>query len=297
MEKKKLILTVLLVVAIGLAAIFFIRHTINIAAEKDLAIAIQGERMDFLGKSVWMRSTPNKTQYTEEVSALLKSYFQHIKYLYEKYEKPIDLDARWTEHERGGAAAGTPIAPGISARRQESATYKEAFDYSKKIYRMLETGIYDPVYTDTKEAARLDFYNVEKVDGKGGSFTRWSFLLWGPFPEMRYSGMELKLYDASGKLYGSINSASSQPNLRVDDPSMWIPSFPPGVIPGYYELPLIPDPVVTMDLLISMSGKTYFGSSVSWTWEYKGLQVPALWKLPLGAKWDAKPVEVEQPQK
>lgn len=303
MEGKKWIFTAILVILIGTGAVWLVKYALDQNTDKSMQVDLQTEKFQFLLKSVWPRVAQNTAQYKDEVTSLTKTYFKNIKAIYEKYGRVQDLDARWKEYEKGGAAAGTPLSVDISTdkskNKAEKESFKEAFDYSKQIYTMFLTGVYQPVLTDTKEGVRLDFYKFETIGSGDAGRVRWSFIMWGALPEMRYTGMELKLYDAEGKHFGTMHSASSQPNLRVDDPSIWIGDFPPGATPGYYELPLFPYPVAKMDLSFNVSGRSYFGSSVAWIYEFKGIPVEPSWKMPPDAKWDAQAVEVpvEEPKK
>jgi hypothetical protein len=294
MENRKWIFTALAVIVLGGGALWLIMHAIGINKENRFEMRKHDLKYAFLQKNVWMRQAQNKAQYKDEISAITRSYFKDLKKIYEEFEKPQDLDAKWHEYEKGGATAGTALAVDISADKtskkttEEKANFKEAFDYSKQILTMLTEGRYEPVFTDTKESVRLDFYEVKRQGDK----VRWSFVMWGALPEMRYTGMEIKLFDIENKHYGTMHSASSQPSLRVDDPSVWIPDFPPGCTPGYYELPLMPYPAAKMDLTFNLSGRSYFGSSVAWQYEFKEMPIDPSWKMPPDAKWEAQAVEV-----
>jgi len=293
-NNRKLIFTALAVILLGGGALWLIVHATEINAEKSFQLELKELKYSFLLKNVWMRQAQNKAQYKDEINALTRSYFKELKKVYEKYERTQDLDARWHEYEKGGATQGTALAVDISADKsskkttEEKSNFKEAFDYSKTMYNMLAEGKYDTNLTDTKESVRLDFYKIERVGDK----VRWSFMMWGALPEMRYTGMDIKLYDSEGKHFGTMNSASSQPSLRVDDPSIWIYDFPPGATPGYYEFPMFPNPPAKMDLTFQLSGRSYYGSSVAWSYEFKDIPIEPSWKLPPDAKWDAQAVEV-----
>jgi hypothetical protein len=284
------------VVVLGAGALWFVKYALDQNTEKSMQAELQNQKFQFLLKNVWMRQAQNPAQYKDEISALIRTYFKNIREIYSKYGRQQDLAAVWNHYEKGGAGAGTPLAVDINVDKTKSqnerASFKEAFDYSRDIYNMFMTGTFSPVFTETKESVRLDFYRIERVNAPDGGRVKWSFIMWGALPEMRYTGMEIKLYGAEDKHFGTMHSASSQPNLRVDDPSIWIPDFPPGATPGYYELPLVPAPVVKMDISFNVSGRSYFGSSVAWVYELKGLTVDPTWKLPPDAKWEAQAVEV-----
>jgi hypothetical protein len=290
-----MIFAALAVVLLGCGALYLVVHATQINKEQTFQYELKDLKYQFLLKNVWMRQAQNKAQYKDEISALTRSYFKELRKVYEKYERTQDLDARWKDYEKGGAAAGTALVVDINADKsskkstEEKAGFKEAFDYSKAIYALFNEGKYEPVLTDTKESVRLDFYRIERI---GADKVRWSFVMWGALPEMRYTGMEIKLYDSEGKHFGTMNSASSQPNLRVDDPSIWLTDFPPGATPGYYELPLFPYPPAKMDLTFQLSGRSYYGSSVAWSYEFKELPIEPSWKMAADAKWDAQAVEV-----
>ncbi|MBI5526287.1 MAG: hypothetical protein HY897_08125 [Deltaproteobacteria bacterium] len=293
MEGRKWIFGALVVIVIGSGVLWLIVHANQVNTQKSFELDVKDLRYGFLLKNVWMRQAQNKAQYKDEISALTRSYFKDMRKLYEKYERSQDLDAKWKEYEKGGATQGTPLSVQIDDKADKKSAedrvgFKEAFEYAKLIYALLQEARYDPVFTDTKESVRIDFYKLDRMGDK----VRWSFIIWGALPEMRYTGMEIKLFDAEGKHYGTMHSASSQPNLRVDNPSIWIEDFPPGATPGYYELPLIPYPAAKMDLTFNMSGRSYYGSSVAWAYEFKELPVEPSWKMSEGAKWEAQAVEV-----
>ena len=296
---RKMIFAALAVIVLGSGALWLLVHATQINKEQLFQYRLKDLKYQFLLKNVWMRQTQNKTQYKDEISALTRSYLKELRKVYEEFERTQDLDARWKDYEKGGAAAGTALSVDINADKsskktsEEKGNFKEAFNYSKAMYALFNEGKYEPVLTDSKESVRLDFYKIERV---GADKVRWSFVMWGALPEMRYTGMEIKLYDSEGKHFGTMHSTSSQPNLRVDDPSIWITDFPPGATPGYYELPLFPYPPAKMDLTFQLSGRSYYGSAVAWSYEFKELPIEPSWKLPADAKWDAQAVEVPEPE-
>ena len=298
-NSRKMIFAALAVVVLGGGVLWLLLHATQINKEQAFQYELKELKFQFLLKNVWMRQTQNKAQYKDEISALTRSYFKELKKVYEKYERTQDLDAVWKLEEKGGSQAGTVLAVDINADKsskkgaEERANKKETLDYSKAIYAMFNEGKYEPVLTDTRESVRIDFYKIERI---GSEKSRWSFVIWGALPEMRYTGMEIKLYDAEGKHFGTMHSASSQPQVKVDDPSQWITDFPPGATPGYYEFPLFPYPPAKMDLTFQLSGRSYYGSSVAWTYEFKDLPIEPSWKLPPDAKWDAQAVEVPEPE-
>jgi hypothetical protein len=300
MEFKKFLLSLLGILVIGGIIIYLIIYATRTNAERSYEIEKKNLVQDFIIKNAWMRVAKNKAQYSTEITALVKSHISKIKELYTKYGKEMDIDRKWREYTEGGKETGTQLAMlGEKADKKYSeqrAAMEEAFKYSKEVFQMFLEARYNPIYTATDESVRLDFYEISRVQEGGNTHMRWKFIMWGAFPEMRYPGIAITLYDENGKKFGEINSSSSQPNLRVEDPTIWVEDFPPLAMPGYYDLPLIPYPVAKMDMEFRYSAKTYFGSEVSWSLIYKDVPVEPSWKLPPDAKWEAQAVEETPPE-
>ncbi|MFA6034818.1 MAG: hypothetical protein WC889_18105 [Myxococcota bacterium] len=297
MERKGWLFTFIAVVVVGVAVLWMFKYALDQNKEKSFQVEAQAQKAEFLARSFWLRQAQNVAQYKNEVSSLLKTYFQEVSSLNDKYGKSQDLEKKWKDYEQGGANKGTPLAVdlGGSKSKDEKGSFKEAFEYSKQAFDLLQSGRYEPVMTNSKESVRLDFYKLERIGSGDQARVRWSFLLWGPLPEMKYAGMEIKLYDSTGKLVGTMTSASSQPSLRVDEPSVWIAEFPPALTPGYYELPLLPPVTSKFDISFTMGGRSPFGNDVNWVYEFKDITADPSWRMPDGTKWEAQPVEVQEP--
>jgi len=300
MEFKKFLLSLLGIFIIGGIIIYLIIYATKTNAERNYEIDKKNLVQDFIVKNAWMRVAKNKSQYVTEITSLVKTYLGKIKEVYTKYGKEMDIDKKWREYSEGGKETGTQLAMiGEKADKkyaEQKAAMEEAFKYSKEVFKTFLEARYNPLLTAADEGVRLDFYDISKVNEGGNQVLRWKFIMWGAFPEMRYSGITIILYDENGKKYGEINSSSSQPNMRVEDPTIWIEDFPPLAMPGYYDLPLIPYPVAKADFEFRFSAKTYFGSEVAWALNFKEIPVEPSWKLPPDVKWEAQAVEEAPPE-
>lgn len=300
MEFRKFLLSLLGILIIGGIIIYLIIYATKSNAERNYEIEKKNLAHDFVVKNIWMRVAKNKGQYVSEITSLIKTHINKTKEIYAKYGKEMDIDRKWKEYSEGGKEIGTQLAMlGEKADKryaEQRAAMEEAFKYSKEVFQTFAEARYNPIYTAAEESVRLDFYDISRVNEGGNPQLRWKFIMWGAFPEMRYSGITVTLYDENGKKFGEINSSSSQPNLRVEDPTIWIEDFPPQAMPGYYDLPLLPYPVAKADYEFRFSAKTYFGSEVSWSLMFKEIPVEPSWKLPPDAKWEAQAIEEIPPE-
>lgn len=300
MEFKKFLLSLLGIVVIGGVIIYLIIYATRINADRNFELEKKSLQQDFIIKNAWMRVAKNKAQYVTEITSLLKSYTSKVKEIYTKYGKEFDIDRKWKEYTEGGKETGTQLALiGEKADKkyaEQRAAMEEAYKYSKEVFQTFLEARYNPLLTASDEGVRIDFYDISRVNEGGHPMMRWKFIMWGAFPEMRYTGISIILYDENGKKFGEINSSSSQPALKVENPSIWIEDFPPLAMPGYYDLPLIPYPVAKADFEFRYSAKTYFGSEVSFALAFKEVPVEPSWKLPPDAKWEAQAVEETPPE-
>jgi hypothetical protein len=86
-----------------------------------------------------------------------------------------------------------------------------------------------------------------------------------------------------------IDADSTEPYMLVEHPSRFVPDFPPGVVIGQYQMPLIPAHTKYMNMEMSFAIRTPNGTAVELPLTLAGWKLDEDWMMEPGREWlDAK---------
>jgi hypothetical protein len=242
---------------------------------------------DYLERVGLLRAQPDEQAYREDVASFLRWYFGEVETHRKKFGGSKDHDEYLTELE---ARAAKQKDDNLALKKAYYGQVKATFD-------LMREGKYRPAFTATDKGMRLDLLPASVQAVAGAPRVVVPVVLWGASREERLDERNLRrvtasasfdaqvrLLDARGKVVAEM-PISGGPDLRVEHPERYVREFPPQVVLGRYELPLLPAQVVKLEATIRVTSKPPYGraSEASYAWK---LDVPAEWKLRAGEAWD-----------
>jgi hypothetical protein len=238
-----------------------------------------------------LRANPDAQVFRDEVGAFFRWYFGEVDAYRKRYGIKGDFDGYLRDLEQ--RSAGKSRDEQVELRKTYFAEVKAVFDAMRGGYR--------PLFTASDKGMRLDLLagSVKPVDGHPRVVL--PVVLWGAQRQEREEDRvrkvvasatfdaQLRLLDARGKQIAEM-PISGGPDMRVEYPERFIPEFPPQMVLGRYELPLVPADVARLEAVITVSSTpAYGGRPVQARYEWK-LDVPAEWKLRPGEAWEGAEV-------
>ena len=298
---RKLLLVALPLALALLGGVMLMSH---LQARDDAAEA-RAERLrlkrEFDERAALLRAVPVEAAqaWRDEVNVLLRSYFQAISEVRNRYPRapapPTALAA--AEADRKGKLA-----------EKDRATIEDFQKYADSRLALLAGGSYAPLASVPGGGLRLDVLAVEPGASPAGEpGLRIDFALWGA-PRLvdrertgsktvtrtslplAMKGLQFRFLDAAGKLWGEMNGPG-EPYQKLVDPERFAPDFPPGVLVGTWWVELLPREAVTTELKLDVDLRQPSGAvrPVS-----LGVQLPVRdpWRIPAGATYQAQVREV-----
>jgi hypothetical protein len=243
-------------------------------------------RGDYLERVGWLRSNPDEKAYKDEVSTFFHWYFGQLNEHLNKYGGDRDFDdyvAELDTRKKGG-------------RDAQVDSKKVTYDYVKGVFEQMKSGKYTPVFSATDKGMRFDIISADVKATSGKPQIHLAVALWGPQRQLREDGkqtkmvtsatfgMNLKLFDDKGKLYGEMNG-SDPTSMKIEWPERFVWAFPPQMVLGNYDVDLLPAEAARMELTFTASSRAPSGGDTTATYLWK-LDTPAEWRLRPGEKWE-----------
>lgn len=306
------IVKLLIVVALVLGGGFYGRK-MYLANQSENAHKMDLERIrkEYLERSPLARDMADPTKYREEMKSLWKWYFGELTDHYNKwgsfknYERFLDdIDSKKKNKK---------------IKDQEYAQYEERYKMAKGFWDMMKEGRYDPIWTASDKGLRFDIYKIEPVaDAKEPKFRLWVALQgaqrkWnvdqaagGPKVykmnvNATFANLVIQGFDEKDKQLIEL-PVTGEP-FKIDHPERWIEEFPPGIVFGYYDLPLFPAelerdkkpvPLAKLEFAFNVNTRSVVsGEEVAAAFTWKTPPLPSL-KLAPGQKWEGATEEVRE---
>src|SRR5579871_1748604 len=231
---------------------FFIDEGVSYSKYKNAKIEAEKEieaariKTDYLERAGWLRVNPDEKAYKDEVLTFFRWYFNQVNDHLNRFGGNREFDAYLGEldqRKKGGS------------NDSQMDSKKAHYEYTKAVFDQMRTGKYAPVFSATDKGMRFDIMSSDVKPVAGKREVQLGIVLWGAQRELREDGKQKKmstsvsfhcnwkLFDEKGKLYGEMN-ADGDPAMKVDYPERFIEEFPPQMVLGYFEMPLVPAQVV-----------------------------------------------------
>jgi hypothetical protein len=274
------------VVAVFAGLIFAYRKWDAKTAETQRELNASRIRAEYLERVAWIRVNPDEKSYKDEVGTFFRWYFKEVGDHLNKFGGNRKFDDYLTELDERAKKHG-----GVADDKMDDK--KAAYEYVRKFFDDFHNGKYDPMYTSTDHGLRWDILSTQPINGK----TRLTFVIWGLPAEERtvddkgtrktvvnasYKS-NWKLFDEKGKLFGEMPAEGV--DMKVDYPPRYVRWFPPQIVVGHFDVPLIPNEVKNAEITFTQSTRSLTGADImaNHTWK---LELPAEWKLRPGEKWE-----------
>lgn len=250
-------------------------------AEGDAALA--SLQKDYLERVGWMRANPDPASYRTELPGFFRAYFTKV----EEYRKRTGGRPDYDEYlAELGKREG---------KDDKAAERKTRYELVKGVFDTMRAGKYQPVWTGADKGLRLDVISAEPVMDAGEPKIRYLLALWGAQRQLIEEqkakrmvtsatiGTVWRLTDAKGKLLGEMTAG--EPSRKIDFPEFYIPTFPPQMVLGYYDVDLVPADVAKMEIVFTVSSRAQSGGEARAELKWPVDSVPTEWKLASGAEW------------
>lgn len=245
-------------------------------------------QIDYLDRVGWIRVIPEEKAYKAEVTDFLRAYFKDVNEHLNKYGGNRNFDDYLSE------LSSRADKPGKNERLEEKKGY---YDYVRKQFDLFKGGSYEPFHTSTDKGIRLDIVSLNPTRAGGEDAVRFQIVVWGLPREERTTdergtkkvvvnasfAIHFKLTDEKGKLIAELDVAGD-PASRVDNPERFVKFFPPQVLIGHYDVPLVPAEVKNAEITFTISSRSPTGGDIRSEHVWK-LEPPAEWKLRPGEQW------------
>lgn len=274
---------VLIVVGVIVAGVLATTRAGNRAKAAEGEAALASLQKEYLERVGWMRANPDPAAYRTELPGFFKGYFTKV----EEYRKRTGGRPEFDEYLEGQAKR--------EGKDDKAAERKARFDFVKGVFDSMRTGKYQPVWTGSDKGLRLDVVTAEPVMDAGEPKIRYVLALWGAqrslVDEQKAKRMVTsasiattwKLTDAKGKLLGEMTAG--EPSRKIDFPELYIPTFPPQMVLGYYDVDLVPADVAKMEIVFTVSSRAQSGGEARAELKWPVDTVPTEWKLGAGMEW------------
>jgi hypothetical protein len=283
------IVFVALITAIGMTYSHY--HGRSLEAERELdRVRIAKQYMERVG---WVRANPDEKGFRYDSNALFRWYFREVEGHLAKFGGSKAFD----EYEAELAKKAKEGDPKLAER-------KARYEMVRGIFQRMQATEYQPLYTSTQNGTRLDILSATPVTVDGTQKIRWPIAVWGAYRETQedvkneikkvvtsaHFDVHMKLYDAKDKAPYEM-SISGEPSFKTDYPERYIWAFPPQILLGYFDVPLVPSDATKAEITFTVDARAPFGGSSQSTYVWK-LDVPAAWKLKPGQKWEGAQEEI-----
>lgn len=283
---------IVLVAGVLIASVMSYRSLSNRTRDAQRDADFQRVQKEYLERVGWLRANPDTQKYLEEVGPFFEAYFAKVTEHQNRFGGDKEFDAYLDELERRAAKGG----------KEDRAQDRKAFyEYVRKVFDQMRAGKYAPVWTATDKGMRLDVLSSDVVMVLGQPQVRLQLVLWGAQRELTEDNNKLKkmmtsasfkakwvLRDEKGKLLGEM--AADDPSMKVDFPERFIAEFPPQMVLGHYDVPMVPADVSKMEITFQVGSRSATGGDASATYNWN-LDVPSDWKLRPGEEWEGATVQ------
>jgi hypothetical protein len=291
----RLLLLIAFVVAIGGYGLHEYQARQTDAESKLDLLRIQ---RDYDERAPAAREIAGADEYRDEMNALFRWYFGAVRDHDNHFPDQRDHEHGWKDivhkHEVGNIKQ--PEFDGLS---QNHATVDE-------VYKMLQAGRYEPIYSATSVGQHFDIWRAEREQHDGQPMIRLDFVWWGPQRRVEVEksdsgtmrrvqvsaelqGIAFSLMDAKDKLYGEVHG--EEPSTKVSDPDRYLDLFPSNAVLGTYWVALFPHEAQTLKLTINAVTRTVQGHELTSKFDWS-IPLKDDWKLAEGQKWEGATEEV-----
>jgi len=245
-------------------------------------------RADYLERVGWIRANPDEKAYKEEVGTFLRKYFQDVNEHVNRFQLSKDFDAYLVELDER-----------MAKKRDSDKDLPEkraAFAQTKKMFDLMKSGGYSPLWSAADKGLRLDILSGEVVTEGGKPTIQLPFVLWGAQRELKDDGrghkrmftsanfdVTWKLLDEQGKHVGDLKIEGA--NGLIDNPERYIDLFPPQMVLGTFPMELLPAEAAKLEWTFIVRSRAPSGGEAVANFQWK-MDTPAEWKLKAGEKWE-----------
>ncbi len=295
-------LAVLLGVAAAVGGFTYRTWTLQ-AGELRHQLDLERIRKEFLERDALARAVGEPPRYKEEIRAVLKWYFAELTEHYNRF--PAFRNYEKFQDEMADKRKGKKV------KELELAQYEDRYRATKALWDVARAGKYDPAFTAGDRGLRFDVLDAQPVPDAKEPRLRFNFALWGAqrkWIEEAAAGVRVRKLSVSANfqelVFKGLDAAEkpitemrvSGDPFRVESPERFIDAFPPGAVVGYYDVPKVPNEVVTAELSFGVATRSMVtGEEVAGRFVWR-LPVPAEWKLPPGTQWEGAQVREEEPE-
>lgn len=286
------IVKLLIVVALVLGGGYFLRtEYLRQKAEHAHILDLERIRREYLERAPLARGMTDPQRYIDEQRSLWKWYFNELTEHYNQhpefknYERFMDdLDARKAAKK---------------VKEADYEQYAERYKITKSYWDAIRNGDYLPIYTALDQGLRFDIFKMEPIGGADprlriwvtlhGAQRKWNIESSGgrrvktmvvnaSFQSVLFVG-----YDEKDRQI--VEMPGSGISMAIDHPERWIEEFPPGLVFGYYEIPLVPDVVKRAELTFTVGTRSVVsGEEVVGNFKWSP-ELRSEWKLAPGEEW------------
>jgi hypothetical protein len=299
----RLLLLIVAALAVGGYALHeYQTRTIQAEAKYDL-LRIQ---RDWDERAPAAREITGADEYRDEMSGLFRWYFGALRDHDNHFPEQRNHETGWKDilHKHEASAIKQPEFEALS---QNHATVDE-------VYKMFQSGRYDPVYSAASMGQHFDFFRVQREQHDNQPMIRMDFVWWGPQRKVEFekgetgttkrvqvsaevTGLTMTLNDAKDKLYAEVHGG--EPNEKISDPDRYLDMFPANCVLGTYWIALVPHEAQTLKFEVDALTRTASGHEIPAKFEWD-IPLKDDWKLAEGQKWEGATEEIreedEQPQ-
>jgi hypothetical protein len=269
------------------AIIFAFRKWDDKTKETARDLAFAKLQNDYEQRYGWIKVNPNEKGYKDEVDTFFRWYFKEVNEHLNKFGGNRNFDDYLKELDERAAK------PGKSDKLDEK---KEVYDRVKKQFEKFKSNQYQPMWTSTNNGVRLDIVSANAVQSGGEKMVRYEVVVWGLPREQRQDErgtkkvttngsfqIAWKMYDEKKKLHSEMN-AQGDPSDKIDWGERYIKYFPPGIVFGHWDVPIMPTEVKEAEITFTINARSLTGGDIHSEHLWK-LEPPAEWKLGAGETW------------
>ncbi len=244
------------------------------------------------------REIANAEEYNDEMRQLFRWYFGAVREHDNRFPDQKDHDRGWKDLEHKHAV-NLIKGPEFEQFQANHATVDG-------VYKLLQSGKYDPVLTGSSMGQHFDLLKIERDQHDGKPMLRFDFAWWGAQRKVMadksdtgttrrtevaatVQSISLELLDDKGKKYGHMDLG--EPNTKVPDQDRYADLLPPNVVLGTFWLDLIPHEAQKGKLSIACSTRTVEGHELNAKFEWD-LPLKDDYKLAEGQKWEGASEEI-----
>jgi hypothetical protein len=293
----RLLLLIVFALAIGGWALHAYQTRVT---DADAKLDLARLQRDYDERAPAARELSGADEYRDEVGGLFRWYFGAIRDHDNHFPEQRTHDFGWKDivHKHEIGVIKQPEFDGLS---QNHATVEE-------VYKMLQGGHFDPVYSGTSMGQHFDIWRADREQHDNQPMIRLDFVWWGPQRRVEFDksetgttkrvqvsaelqGITFSLMDAKDKLYGEVHG--EEPSAKIADPDRYLDLFPSNAVLGTYWVALFPHEAQTLKLEVNAVTRTAQGHELPAKFDWS-IPLKDDWKLAEGQKWEGATEEIRE---